>query len=274
MQTDGCHCTCGCSCTGRDLSPLRPYPSVGYSLPPPPSFSSNRMDPSIGWGSSTGRLDGRLVRRSESIDVQVADAPIRPHKHRRKGVVCQAHLVPRLGVSGSVGWGTESLDGPPFGARVVDGSAVFSFACFGSRSIPEREILRRLKFRGHGSSRMGCPGGTTHPSFAPQFSSDPRRALPVSLSSSAPSTSPFPSVSPFSVRSVGPSEDPPGTSASPPPPLPSTCLFGSPLFLSPLPSRGGGERARTVSCPEGFGPDLGGRGCEPMRLRRNQWTSS
>lgn len=60
--------------------------------------------------------------------------------------------------------------------------------------------------------------------------------------------------------------------APPPSPFDVSVRISS-VSLTPA-FEGGGERARTVSCPEGFGPDLGGRGCEPMRLRRNQWTSS
>lgn len=86
IQTDGCHCTCGCSCTGRDLSPLRPYPSVGYSLPPT-AILFVQLDGSFGWTGIVHRTSGwtsgsksRIHRRrggrcthwsSQSIDVRV-----------------------------------------------------------------------------------------------------------------------------------------------------------------------------------------------------------
>lgn len=57
-----------------------------------------------------------------------------------------------------------------------------------------------------------------------------------------------------------------------PPPFDVSVRISS-VSLTPA-FEGGRKGARTVSCPEGFGPDLGERGCEPMRLRRNQWTSS
>ena len=62
-----------------------------------------------------------------------------------------------------------------------------------------------------------------------------------------------------------------------PPPLPSTCLFGSPLFLSPLPSRGreegrGRSRVPRDSDPISGGEDANRCGSEGTSGRRREGT--